>query len=835
MKIIAKQCILFIVLMLMSSITRSQNYFKPFNDYYYAPYVNMRSDSLPVMGLSGYFESRISGLNNEGDELWSKIYDGELIRSFILDDNAQMVFCCSPDNLLIDEISASGDEIWVTNYSASALGFDSSIDSLYSATKNSDSEYALLLIDYSITCDWYRLVVPRFNHEGTLINVLDICPNDYTFADFYSQFQNILSSPDKVCVVGSQRSEWPGYVNYATILNFNEDGSLSSQKNYEGFDITSASQLDDGYLIWGSYQNAASTFDDHYAGYYIMRTDFNGDTLWVHRYPQTDRIYIWQARISAAGNIISVVQNSGNLFLQKYNSDETLMWSSYLKYSNDYADAMDLEIITENRFAISGRMVSSGHGTGYLFLTDSTASFPEVEIQGKAYYDENDNNEYDPSETGLRWQWVTTEPDGIPDITNFEGNYEVHVYESVTEVSVYLDPSSLFVQSFPGAGDPNIVEPYFSSDYYLEENVDFAEQFVTEGLNLSDYLYTSGIAPGFWCYADVVIYNNGSVSLDGASVTLRHPSGLELVLTEPPYDSYTDTTITWLVEDFGVFQSRNLSTEYVADEALGLDVPLQFTSLISPVMGDIDITDNYDTVVVITTSSWDPNNKIVDPAGEGVEGYIDVNTPTLTYDINFQNTGTSEAHFVVLIDTLSDELDMYSMQMLASSHTCEIEIIQPNIIKWIFNDINLPDSTTDLLGSMGHIKFSIDIKEGAPAGTVIDNSAAIYFDYNEAVITNTTRNTLRVENVYVIDQDAAEQLVIYPNPVSGNELGIITNVDMTNAVYKITDLAGKLICTGIIKGNGIQLQAKGMLSDQQYLLTIMTENNVINKPFMYIK
>lgn len=826
--------------MLFCSLVKAQNYLKLFNDYYYAPYLNIRTDGLPVTGLSDYYHCGITGLDYEGNELWTKSYDAAVLRSFILDDNAQIVFYSDFDNLLIDKISETGEVLWTTSYSADALGFDSFIDTLYennSVTKNSDNEYALLLTDYDGVCDWYELVIPRFDAAGELINVFNVCHNDYTLPDFYSYFNHILSSPDMVTLVGSQQSAWPDYDYYASIINFNEDGSFNSQKDYPGFAIDGASQLSDGYLIYGWYQNATSPYDDHYAGYYFMRTDFNGDTLWVNRYPEADRLYPMQARITDAGNIISVLQNEDyELFLQKNNSDATIAWSTYLNYSESYASALDLEVINEARFAICGYMDPSfGYGSSYVFVTDSTAVFPEVEIQGKAYYDENDNNIYDGSEIGLSWQWVTTDPGGTLGYTNYDGNYEVHVYEDVPEISIYIDPSSLFVQSFPAAGGPNIIEPDVSSGYYFEDNVNFAEQFVTEGLNLTTNVYAWGMVPGFGGFAEVYIHNSGSVSVDEGTVTLTHPSKLSLVYTEPPYTSYTDTTITWVYNDLGIFDYQFFDVFLMVDESLGLDYPLQFTSTINPTAGDIDITNNYDTTNTETTSSWDPNNKIVDPAGEGSEGYIDVNTPKLTYDINFQNTGTSAAHFVVLIDTLSDDLDLYSMQMLTASHTCEIEIIQPNIIKWIFNDINLPDSTTDLLGSMGHVRFSINIKEDASAGTVINNSAAIYFDYNEPVITNTTRNTLRVENVSVIDQNTAQQLVIYPNPVSGDVLNIITDKDMTNAVYKVTDLAGKLVCAGIIKGSSIPLQGTGIFSDQQYLLTIMTANTVINKPFMYIK
>ncbi|MCB0624148.1 MAG: hypothetical protein KDC43_09625, partial [Saprospiraceae bacterium] len=57
-----------------------------------------------------------------------------------------------------------------------------------------------------------------------------------------------------------------------------------------------------------------------------------------------------------------------------------------------------------------------------------------------------------------------------------------------------------------------------------------------------------------------------------------------------------------------------------------------------------------------------------------------------------------------------------------------------------------------------------------PVGTLIENSAAIYFDFNEAVITNTTQHLVGEHFVEVIngvvDHDRPP-LRVYPNPSAG--------------------------------------------------------------------
>ncbi|MDJ1472050.1 DUF7619 domain-containing protein [Xanthocytophaga flava] len=141
--------------------------------------------------------------------------------------------------------------------------------------------------------------------------------------------------------------------------------------------------------------------------------------------------------------------------------------------------------------------------------------------------------------------------------------------------------------------------------------------------------------------------------------------------------------------------------------------------------------------------SYDPNDKQVSPAGTTSEHY----TPTsaeLKYTIRFQNTGTDTAYVVTVIDTLSEFLDVSTLQNGSISHPYTLNVRgkdQPILI-WTFNNINLPDSTHDQDGSNGFIQFSIKPKKDLPEKTLIENFADIVFDYNDPVRTNTTVNVL---------------------------------------------------------------------------------------------
>ncbi|MBK7035017.1 MAG: hypothetical protein IPH42_01405 [Bacteroidetes bacterium] len=98
-------------------------------------------------------------------------------------------------------------------------------------------------------------------------------------------------------------------------------------------------------------------------------------------------------------------------------------------------------------------------------------------------------------------------------------------------------------------------------------------------------------------------------------------------------------------------------------------------------------------------AAWDPNHKTVTPSGFSEEGYIDPNTQWLEYTIEFQNIGNAPATFVNIVDIIDSDLDISSIQILGAKHNYWMEISDDNKIIWHFDNINLPDSASDPLGS----------------------------------------------------------------------------------------------------------------------------------------
>lgn len=193
--------------------------------------------------------------------------------------------------------------------------------------------------------------------------------------------------------------------------------------------------------------------------------------------------------------------------------------------------------------------------------------------------------------------------------------------------------------------------------------------------------------------------------------------------------------------------------------------------------------------------SYDPNDKRGFPKGYGEEHYIEPGQE-LEYHIRFQNTGTDTAFTVRIEDVISPSLDIASLRPGASSHSYSMEIIGGDTLSFLFENILLPDSNVNEVASHGFVKFRIAQRAGLELGTVIENEAAIFFDFNEAVITNQTFHELGEHFVITSIRDPhlpEARVFVYPNPFSKAIYITFDNLSFDIATFELYDLVGRPI------------------------------------------
>lgn len=422
-------------------------------------------------------------------------------------------------------------------------------------------------------------------------------------------------------------------------------------------------------------------------------------------------------------------------------------------------------------------------------------------ISGHVYVDVNNNCIFDSGDypvscfvdltatAGGPWLWIYdyTDSNGYYEITTGAGTY-------------FFDINGMNVNNLsvgcPGANYSVTVDS-------LNQNVTVDFFLVppppTQDLSISMWTaYT--FTPGYPTYTTVMYCNDGTIPMSGNVVVNYDP---ELVWyqsgTTPSghtinndVPSLHDAANNMLVYDFvGLMpgQCVYLDVDYETPIGTGLmpGDPILIDAVVNPIPGDVTPTNNTAYLNRVITSSWDPNDKAVSP-----EGDITVDDNDHDYYIRFQNEGNGVANVVVIKDEIDANLDLRSLRNVQASHDYILTIENDNTLVFTFNNIYLQPMSVDEPASKGFVAFTLTQDGDLPVGTVIENTAAIYFDFNPAIITNTVENEI-VEKTTGITNPEVEGLTnVYPNPSTG-QYQVSIDASLTIEKIRVYDVLGNII------------------------------------------
>jgi uncharacterized repeat protein (TIGR01451 family) len=323
---------------------------------------------------------------------------------------------------------------------------------------------------------------------------------------------------------------------------------------------------------------------------------------------------------------------------------------------------------------------------------------------------------------------------------------------------------------------------------------------------------------------DTIIYridiqNTGTVIASG-SVHLEIDDSLYYVSADILPDSIVGRNLYWHYEDL-FFSDHELINVRIGTPD-GVEDTVTSTLIVTVDTADVEMFSSTEILEQVVGCALDPNDKTPTPLGEGEFGYISPSTESIEYLVRFQNTGTDTAFNVVIKDQLDENLDWYSITPLAYSDYMTMEMDIDGEVSFIFNNIMLPDSNVNYAASQGFVKYRIDLKSDLPLGTTINNTADIYFDLNPAVITNTTVNTLHLDDVSIDELMKDEQLLVYPNPFSESTT-VYFGKELNNYSIQIVDLLGKQVYANTdLSGNQLEIQA-GQFNKGMYILLLIDD------------
>lgn len=399
-----------------------------------------------------------------------------------------------------------------------------------------------------------------------------------------------------------------------------------------------------------------------------------------------------------------------------------------------------------------------------------------------------------------------------------EGEYSINLFEDTYTVGLQNLPSYFIATpttqsvSFTGLGN---TQPL---DFCLTANQ------AVQDLNITIVPITEA-RPGFDAQYQLVVQNIGTQTVNNVTATLGYEILKQsfvsasqtpaLINPDPPYVSFDIVSIQpFETKRVDVVLHTNAPPLVNGGDLLEIGGAVTNTNDFTP-------EDNAFTLNQTVVNAFDPNDKTV------LQGDIITVSQLgnyLDYVVRFQNTGTASAITVRIDDVLDANLDWATLRPVNASHNYRIEITEDNHVSFIFENINLPAESTDEPGSHGFIAFKIKPLQTLQEGDIINGSAAIYFDYNEPIVTNTVTTLIQEAVAATIEGKKQDGISIYPNPSDR-----LVHIKHSESIYvqkiSIINLQGRILMSKV--GNDV-IDVSG-LSPGMYMVSVNTDKGTVTQ------
>ena len=449
---------------------------------------------------------------------------------------------------------------------------------------------------------------------------------------------------------------------------------------------------------------------------------------------------------------------------------------------------------------------------------------------GGTFYTIQGNNRYDYNNNGCGITDINypnlklSFSDGISTgnlISDATGAYHYEVQYGTQTIIPILETSSYFTVSpatvtvtFPNQGSP------FMQDFCVTTNGTHNDLEVT-------LLPIGPARPGFNAEYKIIYKNKGTHAQSGSVNLIFNDTNTDLISSNPTANSQAINSLTWNFSNLLPFETReitiilNLNSPLETPAINGGDI-LNYTATVTGTTDETPI-DNSSTLNQAVVNSFDPNDKT---CLEGTTISPSMIGQYVHYLIRFENTGTYFAENVVVRDIIdTTKFDISSLVSTNGSYSFVTRITNTNRVEFIFENINLPfdDANND-----GYVAFKIKTKPTLALGTTFSNSAAIYFDYNFPIVTNTATTTIAV--LANQDFDFDNYFCVYPVPAkdmlhfdSKNEIGVTS--------IHIYDMLGQIIQVVTNPESNTTIDVSDLKSGT-YFLKVITDKGTANRKFI---
>ncbi|HRB52583.1 MAG TPA: T9SS type A sorting domain-containing protein [Bacteroidia bacterium] len=742
-------------------------------------------------------------------------------------DNGYILGGWSKSNISADktENSQGASDFWVVKLDSigniqwqNTIGGDST-DNLYSLQQTTDGGYILGgfsissisgdKTEYSIGGSDYWVV--KLDASGNIQwqNTIGGYEND----NLYSLQQTtdggyILGGRSMSNATGDKTENSQGLDDY-WVVKIDATGNIQWQNTIGGNswdELESIEQTSDGgYILGGSSdsdnsgdktENSQGDFD-----YWVVKLDATGNLQWQNTIggdnwdklksiqQTTDGSYIFGGYSSSniSGDKTENSQGNYDYWVINIDSIGNILWQNTI--GGLYAEALSsIKQTIDGGYIIGGQSVSpisgdkteDSQGNNDYWVIKLTDKYNLID--GKMYADVNNNTIQDVGELGVSNKMVTEQNTGRLSFSQQNGKYSLSVLDtggfsvSASTINYYNSVPLVHTAYFN-----NINQTDSLNDFALQPNGVINDVCI----NLTPVsLFRSGFDATYY----ISYINNGTTTLT-PTVIFFPDANVSFTSANVTPTSVTTDSVVWNIGALTPFQSGNIVVTVNVHTGLPIGSLINSSVRIEPVAGDANPGCNYSSWEVFTIGSFDPNDILV--SRDTLFTTEIPNPPYLDYIIRFQNTGNDTAFNVKILNPLdTNKLQLNTLEYVASSHPVNMNFIyHERNMEFKFDNILLPDSNVNEPLSHGFIHYRIKPKTSLVLNDSIQNNAAIYFDFNDPVITNTA-TTHVVLPTGIASYQSEEKILLYPNPAQ-SEL----NIQLTTGVEKIQviDVLGKIV------------------------------------------
>lgn len=462
---------------------------------------------------------------------------------------------------------------------------------------------------------------------------------------------------------------------------------------------------------------------------------------------------------------------------------------------------------------------------GLITITEQGNSQGEIDCSGfelNAFLDSNNNGIQDNGEQNFplgQFQYEVNNNGTVHNITAPTGVYNIYEINPANsyDVSYSINPaySAMYNVTTPSYNDINVVVGAGMITYNFPVTV-------TQPYN--DLAVTivplNAPRPGF-SYTNKIIYTNlGNQNITSGTLTFIKDADVTITSISQAGTTATTNGFTYNFTNLSPFEIRTIDVvmQVPTIPTVNAGDYLTNSASIAPLTGDIVPENNESSVSQMVINAYDPNDKS-EAHGDKILHSSFSSADYLYYTIRFENTGNASAINVRVDDVLDAQLDESTVQMVSASHPYTLDRIGSNL-SWKFDNIQLPVSVANSSIGKGYITFKVKPNAGFAIGDIIPNTAAIYFDFNPAIVTNTF--TTEFTTTLGSSQFDANHFMVYPNPATSTVTISLHNTSEMIEKVSVVDIMGKVVQTKSNVNSNQMILEVDAISKGMYLIEILT-------------